>query len=231
MSETSPRYAIYYAPDPTSALGRFGAAWLGRDAIAGRPAARPASGPIAPDRLAAITAAPARYGFHATLKPPFRLAAGARLDDLRTAADQFARGRMPFPMPPLMLGALDGFLALVPAGDAPALHALADAAVAAFDHLRAPPSADELARRGAGLDPARRALLARWGYPFVFAAYRFHITLTDRLEDAERARVRRALAPLVAEALAEPARVEAVWIFEEPAPGAAFRAIRRVRFG
>ena len=71
------RYAIYFAPPPASPLARFGRQWLGRDAETGEAVATPAHAGVAPERLAAWTASPRRYGFHATLKPPFRLADGA----------------------------------------------------------------------------------------------------------------------------------------------------------
>ncbi|MFN3614080.1 MAG: phosphonate metabolism protein, partial [Rubrimonas sp.] len=68
------RYAIYYAPEPGSALARAGAAWLGAD-----PAGAPPP-PIEPAGLprprAELVSRAARYGLHATLKAPFRLAPG-----------------------------------------------------------------------------------------------------------------------------------------------------------
>ena len=77
------RQAIYFAPPAGSPLARFGAAWLGWDPEAG---AEVEGLPVAglPLPREALVAAPRRYGFHATLKPPFRLAAGrdaAGLDD------------------------------------------------------------------------------------------------------------------------------------------------------
>ena len=79
------RQAIYFAPPAGSPLARFGAAWLGWDPEAG---AEVEDLPVAglPLPREALVAAPRRYGFHATLKPPFRLAAGrdaAGLDEAR----------------------------------------------------------------------------------------------------------------------------------------------------
>ena len=62
------RFAIYYAPDPTSLMHELGSRWLGRDAFNGEALAQP----FAAD-LAEFTSEPRRYGFHATLKPPFAL--------------------------------------------------------------------------------------------------------------------------------------------------------------
>ena len=36
-------------------------------------------------------------------------------------------------------------------------------------------------RRKPGLSPEREALLLRWGYPHVMEAFRFHMTLTQRV--------------------------------------------------
>jgi hypothetical protein len=66
------RYAIYFAPQEAP-LARFGAAWLGWDLAA---AARVAHPPAVGVDVAGVTETPRRYGFHATLKPPMRLAAG-----------------------------------------------------------------------------------------------------------------------------------------------------------
>jgi hypothetical protein len=67
------RYAVYYAPRPGAFADRA-ARWLGRDAEADVPLPQPALPGIADP--AAITAAPRRYGFHGTLRAPFRLAEG-----------------------------------------------------------------------------------------------------------------------------------------------------------
>jgi putative phosphonate metabolism protein len=232
MSEPAARYAIYYAPASSSALGRFGAAWVGRDAATGEALAQPAVPGIDGERLAAITAEARRYGFHATLKAPFRLAPGKSREALLDAAAAFAAARRPFPLPPLALAELDGFLALMPDGRPETVHALADDCVAAFDRFRAPPDDAEIARRrAAGLTPAQDANLVRWGYPYVFDEFRFHLTLTNRLDAAARAQVRDRLAPLLVDVLAEPAAVDSVCVFEEPAPGAAFRLAARSSFG
>ena len=62
------RFAVYFAPEPSSLLHRLGSQWLGRDAFSGGSCIQPG-----PADLAEMTAEPRRYGFHATLKPPFAL--------------------------------------------------------------------------------------------------------------------------------------------------------------
>ena len=46
-----------------------------------------------------------------------------------------------------------------------------------------PPGAAELERRRkAGLSAAQEKMLLRWGYPYVLDEFRFHLTLTGRLQ-------------------------------------------------
>ncbi|CAH2604062.1 Protein RcsF [Rhodovastum atsumiense] len=178
--------------------------------------------PDLPD-IAAVTAEPRLYGFHATLKPPMRLRDGAGRDDLLAVARAIAAAAPAFDLPPLEVAAPHGFLALRESRPCPPLQALADAAVAWADPLRAPPDAAELARRrGSGLPPAAEANLRRWGYPYVFATWFFHLTLTRRLSSAEHALYRPAAEAHFADVLALPRRVSEICLFAQPTPGAAF---------
>ncbi|CAA7616892.1 DUF1045 domain-containing protein [Magnetospirillum sp. UT-4] len=210
------RYALYFAPEEGTALARFGQAWLAGAWLEGR------------DDL---IAEPRLYGFHATLKPPFRLAEGRSRDELLNAAAEFARARPAFTAPALVLEPLDGFLALQPSLPSPAIDSLAADCVRHFDRFRAPPTEAELAKRlAAPLDQRHRDLLKEWGYPYVLDRFRFHLTLTRRLRDGEAdiAAVARAAA---AAALAEPVAFRSLCLFEQAAPGAAFRLSARFPFG
>lgn len=90
------RYAIYYAPAEDSALTRTAASWLGRDAFNGETLPLPPANGLARDEWLAVTADPRLYGFHATLKPPFRLAQGATAGELRRRLRDFAAAQRPF---------------------------------------------------------------------------------------------------------------------------------------
>ncbi|MGE0254359.1 MAG: DUF1045 domain-containing protein [Alphaproteobacteria bacterium] len=222
------RYAIYFAPPAGSPLWQAGAHWLGRDAATGAYVPQPFIAGVAPARFAALTDAPRRYGFHATLKPPFMLAAGAGEADLECAMARVAAGLAPVPLAGLAVGTLDGFIALRPVRDAPALQALAAVCVTELDHLRAPPDSAERARRDGGRLSAReRALFECWGYPWVMELWRFHMTLTDRVEGDERTLLLQAARAHFSAALAAPWRVEAIDLFVEDAPGAPFRRTAR----
>ena len=139
------RVAVYYAPRPDDVLFADAAAWLGRD---------PASGATVPQpdiaNIAEVTAEPRLYGFHATLKPPMRLAAGRTWRDVVAAAAALADRIAPFDLPALSVQDVFGFLALRETAPSPPLQALADACVEHLDPFRAPPSEAELARRRRG---------------------------------------------------------------------------------
>ena len=112
-----------------------------------RRAARRCRSRISPD-IAEVTAEPRLYGFHATLKPPMRLAdRPARGTMWSRAAAALADRIAPFDLPPLAVQDLFGFLALRETAPSAPLQALADACVEHLDPFRAPPSEAELARR------------------------------------------------------------------------------------
>lgn len=223
MSRT--RYALYFVPAPGSALGAFGTGVLGVDSADGREVPRPA----ALAGIEAVTAAPRVYGFHATLAAPLRLAPGRDEGDLVAAVEALAHGHPPVPVGPLRVALIGAFVALVPAGPAPAVDLLAAECVAALDPLRAPlTDAERAKRRPERLDPRGQALLARWGYPHVFEAFRFHMTLTDALPEAEREPWRARLAEAFGRA--EPLVIDAVTLLRQE-DGAPFRVLRRFAFG
>jgi putative phosphonate metabolism protein len=226
------RFAVYWAPSRRSPLAEIGEAWLGRNAESDAALERPPLPGFAAAELEAATAEPRRYGLHATLKPPFRLAEGASAAALEAALDDFAQHQPGVTAPPLRLKRIGRFLALVPGARTPALDALAAAAVAAFDAFRAPPDAAELARRhAAGLSPTQAQNLARWGYPYVMGEFRFHVTVTGAIETALADRLTPALETLFAPVLTLPLEITELALFTEPAPGAPFRLIRRAALG
>ncbi len=225
------RVALYYAPEADDPLWQAGTSWLGRDPETDEFVAPPALlAAHSPD----VTAEPAAYGLHGTLKPPFRLAQGVDYAAFVAGAAQLARGIRPFALPPLSLDLLDGFLALRESAPCLDLQALADLVVAAMDRMRAPPTEAELARRRRHpLAPEQGAMLALWGYPYVFQHFRFHITLTRRLT-SEEAAVIRPLAEAhfrVALAEASPRWVRSLAVFTQEAPGAPFRLATRLPLG
>ena len=188
------RYAIYFSPPRDHDLTVTAAQWLGRDAFSGLPIPATGLGALGAGAQAYYTAAPRRYGFHGTLKAPFRLAGHAREADLLRAMGEFCAEMVPIDRLELQIGLLGGFFALVPKTGNGRLGDLANRVVASFDKFRAPLSDAELERRRPErLSRAELRNLYNWGYPYVFDAFRFHMTLTGHVEDHERARVETAL--------------------------------------
>jgi putative phosphonate metabolism protein len=218
------RVGVYYAPLANDPLFVAGANWLGRDPETNAMLAQP----DLPD-MAAITSDPRGYGFHATLKPPMRLAPGATWPDLLGAATMLAARLSPFDLPRLAVADLHGFLALRESEPCAPLQALADACVEHLDAFRAPPGEDELARRRrGGLSAEQDAMLARWGYQYVFSTWFFHMTLTRRLSEAEKAIYRPAAEAYFAEAVRISRRVSEICLFTQPAPGTPFTIAARL---
>ncbi len=225
-----PRYAIYYTPPDGSALADFGGAWLGWDAAQGCARAHPDIGGL-PRPIAQITETPRKYGLHGTLKPPFYLAQGRREAELITALRDAARDLRPAVMEGLELAQLGRFLALTARGDTADLARVAGALVERLDRFRAPPTQEEIARRNpAHLSAAQRAHLDRWGYPYVFDQFKFHITLTGKLPKSEAATTGAILEPILAPLLPTPFEVRQVTLLRSDAQGR-FAHVLRVPLG
>ena len=211
------RYGLYVVPE--GGLYRAGAEWLGWDSVAGKAVPQPDL-PGLPDRPAALTATPRKYGFHGTIKPPFHLAEGRTAAALHAATQAFCARRAPVTIPAMALRRLGRFLAIVPTEASAALGDLAGATVETLDPFRAPPSGAELARRRKSpLTAPQEALLERWGYPYVMEEFRFHLTLTgalapDRLEATEAV-----LAPRFAPHLTGPVTISSLCLMGEDAAG------------
>lgn len=190
----SARYAIYYAPGPEEELHARASAWLGRDAITGEALARPDVPALSDLDLDALTADPRHYGFHATLKAPFELASEKTEGDLVDAFHAFAAGEPAFSASIAPQG-LSAFIAFRLTAASPAMTALHEGCVRAFEAYRAPLGEADLARRRkAGLSPVQDERLLAFGYPFIFEDFRFHMTLTGAVrDDALRARITAAL--------------------------------------
>jgi len=224
------RYAIYYAPAADGRLWRKASEWLGRDAVTDQALAQPTLPTLEDLDVAALTADPRHYGFHATLKAPFEMAASRSEAQLLAAAANFATGLAPFEAR-IAPAALGRFLAFRLQDGAAEMEALHEACVRAFEAFRAPLSrADLTRRRKAPLTPAQDAKLLQWGYPYVFDDFRFHMTLTGAIaDDAVRSRVLTALQAHFADE-SGPHRFDAIAVFRQPQRDGPFELLQRSPF-
>ena len=223
------RVAIYFAPDVQSEWWRTGSEWIGRCALTGMTFPPLEVKGMTPASLSTLTSEPRRYGWHATLKAPFRLAPQHDLSSVRSAVRKFCESRSPFELAPLRTTQMGRFLALRPTHAQPELDALAADCVQELHGFAASLTENELARRRRNpLTPEQDTLLQAWGYPYVMQHFRCHFSLTGPLP-AE------AVQPL-SDAAAErfhrlpPCKVDRLSIFVEPEPDADFRLLEQVEF-
>jgi putative phosphonate metabolism protein len=182
-----PRYAIYYASPQDSDLDRFGAEHLGYDAWSGADLPFPEAVVRAVRDWRALTEEPRKYGFHATLKAPMALADGKAEPELLAACAAFAGMPRPVPVIKPVVQSISGFIAVIPGEPSSGLQQFAADCVSAFDGFRAPLTPEDRARRNpAKLTPRQCEYLDRWGYPYVMEEFRFHMTLTGRLDTTRR---------------------------------------------
>jgi len=212
------RYAIYFTPPKDDALTVMAERWLGRSAFSGTPVT-----PIAVEpELTQHMAEPQRYGFHATLKAPFRLAENASEAELDATLEGFAVSRQPF-FQKMKVSRLGRFFAIVPDGPSPVLNQFADEIVERFEPFRAPLTAAEYERRNPDrLSPSQLRNLQEWGYPHVFDDFRFHMTLTGSVPDSEAETMRRMLERLFTPLLEEPLEIGTLSLFVERERGEPF---------
>lgn len=214
------RYAIYYTPEPASALGRLGRSWLGRNPSGvDREAGRCLQG-ISWEDWHRVIARPRRYGFHATLKAPFWIRSGVSERKLVSTLGALTSSNDTVPVGRLEVRRMGDFFALAPVRPPAALAALAAACVEAFEPFRQEMPRDELTRRIEGLTANQRRNLRLYGYPYVFDEFRFHMTLTGPVDDALAKTVGPVLQRLCAPACAEPLDIDALSLMLEPEPGA-----------
>lgn len=185
------RYAIYYVPAADSALWHFGSEVLGYDAFTGLDVPQWHPTDLAAADWRAMTSDPRLYGFHATLKAPFRLAEGVDETALGASLVHFAKTQAPVALGPWAIRPIpasrDGhaFLAMVPASPPAPLATLEGRIVNHFDALRAPLTDAEIARRNPDrLSERQRSYLKAHGYPYVLEEFRFHMTLSGAIEHA-----------------------------------------------
>lgn len=229
MDLTRPRYAIYFTPDPKSALWRFGSGVIGYDAYIGTdvPLAAPAGFDTA--TWARLTEEPRRYGFHATLKAPFHLVERMSEGDLCAAVEALAGGAAAIGLGPLAVRVSGDFAALYNEGCAWPVSELATAVVKALEPFRAPLTEYDRKRRyAASLTWQQQQYLELYGYPYVLEQFRFHMTLTGRLPVEDRRRVELALAAAWVDAQgAEAVVIDALSVLRQDRRDGRFRVIAR----
>lgn len=223
------RYAVYYVPAPESVLLHVGQRWLGRDVYSGDPVRRRMTLGLPLDQVTELTRSAARYGLHATLKAPFELAPDTSEDLLLSSARQLGSSLVPISAQ-LSVGAIGEFLALLLTENEQQVNELHRACLEYFEPQRAPLSEYDRTRRlQAPLSPEQLKALDQFGYPYILENFRFHITLTQRIKDAERrASVQQLLTDIFDRAWTEPHVIDAISILRQDDRQQPFKVIERV---
>ncbi|MFA3916860.1 DUF1045 domain-containing protein [Ruegeria hyattellae] len=223
------RYAVFHTP-PDGILAEKAAQWLGWNPVSGLSPEFPGLDGLSESNRK-LTARPRKYGFHGTLRPPFLPAQCLTLTKLQELTDELAHNLQPVTLDGLSVAALGPFLALRPIGETGPLTDLAARIIEATDSWRVPMSAEERARRNPDrLSPQQRALLDRWGYPFVMDAFQFHMTLTGPLRPEERDRLRPLLTRYLEGCIPQPYPISDLCLMGEAEDGR-FRLLSRHSLG
>jgi len=225
------RYALYFAPEPDSHWWQAGCHWLGRNAATGQALPPTKVNGLTTERFHQLTQDARRYGFHATLKAPFRLQAGYNFSALDLALRAFCARQSALPVASPQLVWLGQFLAVCAGGDVAPLQTLAQQCVSEFDHFRAAPTPSEIEKRlRQPLTPRQTELMQHWGYPYTEEEFRFHMTLTAPVTDTQE---RAALMQAAQAALPFDTAlvIDRISVFYEPEPGADFQLRRQYLFG
>ena len=226
MADQPPRYAVYFVPAADTGLYRFGSAVLQYDCHTGD-AVRPLGEfDDQPEEWRQATEEPRRYGFHATLKAPFYLAPSSSEAQLVSAFQSFAAiGRAIATIQPVVT-MLSGFAAIVPDHASPTLNALAADCTTIFDAFRAPMSPQERARRlASGLNQSQIENLDRWGYPYLFSDFRFHMTLTGKIAVERRDATVSLLRDIFQRTCGGPIAIDRLALTKQDTPASAFRVL------
>ena len=205
------RYAIFYTPQPGTALAAFGRSWFGR-ANDGVTLQAFSDAGLSGTSFARLAPAPGRYtGLHAEVRALFRPRDGIGLDAIKTRLINFAARRKPVATGPLTLSRAGRLLALRPVEATPGLDWLAAQCTACFEEFAAP---------APGADCEEHAFQNR-----------FAIALTGPLDPAHLERVTQALWPVLDEICTSGVNVDALSLFGDSGGRSPMRLIGRYRLG
>jgi len=211
------RFAIYWMPRLSSPLEEFARQWFGGANTFD----------LEPDLAAKAVKTPKRYGFHATLKAPFRPVPGILPEELSAELERFCARRKRIVTAPLALERFQHYLALCPSGRRAELEWLASECVVHFDRFRAPLGEKDREKRKGNLSPREKAHFEQFGYPYVFDLFTFHISLAGPLEPRELDSVSAALRPRLGAVASEDFVVGELCLCGDPGGDKAFEVISR----
>lgn len=222
------RFAVFYAPR-SGAFSDAADAWLGRNCVTGFSVAQPALKNTS-DLLFDLTTKPRKYGFHGTLRAPFRPGPGQDEASISSAVCELAKRLAPAKCDGLSVGNPYGFgVALIPLGDQSEIIELAKNIVEETDCLRAQLTEEEILQReqSENLNEQQRIYLHRWGYPTVMDELSFQLTLSNRVTPQQQLVLEAAIAEHFEGLLPSPFLIEDLCLFGEDAKSGMLILLKR----
>ena len=186
MEKNYKRYAIYYAPIENPELDLFGKCWLGWDPYKGEETTKSDLSKLTSfKKFSSLVLTPKQYGFHGTIKAPFRLKNEYTYNDLENKVREISKQIQSFHLDKLVIKKLGNFIALTPSKNLK-VNDVSNKFVEGLDFLRDDLSEDEIKKRNPHkLSFNQKKKLFKWGYPYVFNEFKFHLTLTGKLRIEE----------------------------------------------
>lgn len=151
------------------------------------------------------------------------LAQGFGEDALLQAVDEFVKAKQPVALTGIAPNDHKGFHALT-LPNSKAVDEFAADVVKSFDRFRAPLSEQDRARRNPDkLSERQRHYLELYGYPHVLEDFGFHMTLSQRLDDAaESASYHAWLSELFTNTVTQTPKLDRLAVFWQPDRSTAF---------
>mgnify|MGYP001390519063 FL=1 len=182
------RVAIYFLPKKNSSLENFGKNLLGRDinkkkkiSLTRRQKYFINRGFTYFDELKDYCEEPAKYGFHATLKAPFRLKRNVKTKNFYDVISHIAAQHSRFKIKGLKIVYSKKFTFITSRKPNKLLRNLENDLVKHLDTFRAELNKTEIKKRiPDSLTFKQNKYLKEWGYPFVFDQFKFHMTLMNQ---------------------------------------------------
>ena len=182
------RVAIYFLPKKNSSLENFGKNLLGRDinkkkkiSLTRRQKYFISRGFTFFDELKDYCEQPAKYGFHATLKAPFRLKRNVKTKNFYDVISHIAAQHSRFKIQGLKIVYSKKFTFITSRKPNKLLINLENDLVKHLDTFRAELNKKEIKKRiPDSLTFKQNKYLKEWGYPFVFDQFKFHMTLMNQ---------------------------------------------------
>ena len=182
------RVAIYFLPKKNSSLENFGKNLLGRDINKKRKISLTRRQKYFINRrftyfdeLKDYCEKPAKYGFHATLKAPFRLKRNVKTKDFYDVISHIAAQHSRFKIKGLKIVYSKKFTFITSRKPNKLLINLENDLVKHLDTFRAELNKTEIKKRNPdSLTFKQNKYLKEWGYPFVLDQFKFHMTLMNQ---------------------------------------------------